>query len=54
VVNSHEKDVQAYNAIVNTLTWIHAFAGEIMAKMPAETVGKNKELISRRSRKRSR
>jgi len=45
-VNSHEKDVQALtNAIVNTLTWIHTHSPEeIMAKMPAETVGKNKEL----------
>ena len=45
-VNSHEKDVQALTtAIVNTLTWIHAHSPEeIMAKMPEETVGKNKEL----------
>jgi NitT/TauT family transport system substrate-binding protein len=45
-VNSHEKDVQALtNAIVNTLAWIHAHSPEeIMAKMPPETVGKNKEL----------
>src|SRR6266704_1495008 len=45
-VNSHEKDAQALtNAIVNTLVWIHSHSPEdIMAKMPAETVGKNKEL----------
>ncbi len=45
-VASHEKDVQALtDAIVNTLAWIHAHSpDEIMAKMPAETVGKNKEL----------
>jgi NitT/TauT family transport system substrate-binding protein len=45
-VNSHEKDVQALtNAIVNTLSWIHSHSPEdIMAKMPPEVVGKNKEL----------
>jgi NitT/TauT family transport system substrate-binding protein len=45
-VASHEKEVQALtNAIVNTLIWIHTHSPEeIMAKMPAETVGKNKEL----------
>src|SRR4030088_2340004 len=45
-VASHEKDVQALtDAIVNTLAWIHAHSPEdIVAKMPAETVGKNKEL----------
>jgi NitT/TauT family transport system substrate-binding protein len=45
-VASHEKEVQGLtNAIVNTLTWIHAHSPEdIMAKMPPETVGKNKEL----------
>jgi NitT/TauT family transport system substrate-binding protein len=45
-VNSHESDVQALtNAIVNTLAWIHSHSPEdIMAKMPPETVGKNKEL----------
>jgi len=45
-VASHEKEAQALtNAIVNTLTWIHTHSPEeIMAKMPAETVGKNKEL----------
>jgi NitT/TauT family transport system substrate-binding protein len=45
-VGSHEKDVQALtSAIVNTLAWIHSHsAEEIMAKMPEEIVGKNKEL----------
>jgi NitT/TauT family transport system substrate-binding protein len=45
-VASHEKDVQALtNAIVNTLGWIHSHSAEdIMAKMPPEMVGKNKEL----------
>src|ERR1700681_2106093 len=45
-VASHEKDVQALtDAIVNTLAWIHAHSPEdIMAKMPPEMVGKNKEL----------
>src|SRR4249920_1429822 len=45
-INSHEKDVQALtNAIVNTLAWIHSnSADDIMAKMPPEMVGKNKEL----------
>jgi NitT/TauT family transport system substrate-binding protein len=45
-VGSHEKDVQALTtAIVNTLSWIHSHSPEeIMAKMPEETVGKNKEL----------
>jgi NitT/TauT family transport system substrate-binding protein len=45
-VASHEKEVQALtNAIVNTLAWIHAHSAEdIMAKMPPEMVGKNKEL----------
>ena len=33
------------NAIVNTLAWIYSHSPEeIMAKMPAEMVGKNKEL----------
>ena len=32
------------NAIVNTLAWIHSHSPEeIMAKMPEEIVGKNKE-----------
>ena len=45
-VASHEKEAQALtNAIVNTLAWIHAHSPEeIMAKMPPEMVGKNKEL----------
>jgi NitT/TauT family transport system substrate-binding protein len=45
-VASHEKEVQALtNAILNTLSWIHAHtAEEIMEKMPPEVVGKNKEL----------
>ena len=45
-VAAHEKDVQALtNAIVNTLAWIHSHSAEdIMAKMPPEIVGKNKEL----------
>jgi NitT/TauT family transport system substrate-binding protein len=45
-INSHEKEVQALTtAIVNTLAWIHAHSPEeIMAKMPEEIVGKNKEL----------
>src|SRR3954465_8502914 len=45
-VASHEQDVQALaNAIVNTLAWIHSHSAEdIMAKMPPEVVGKNKEL----------
>ena len=45
-VKSHEKEVQALTtAIVNTLSWIHTHSPEeIMAKMPDEIVGKNKEL----------
>jgi NitT/TauT family transport system substrate-binding protein len=45
-IASHEKEAQALtNAIVNTLTWIHSHSAEdIMAKMPPEIVGKNKEL----------
>jgi NitT/TauT family transport system substrate-binding protein len=45
-IASHDKDVQALTtAIVNTLNWIHSHsAEEIMAKMPPEIVGKNKEL----------
>jgi NitT/TauT family transport system substrate-binding protein len=45
-VASHEKEAQALtNAIVSTLSWIHSHSPEeIMAKMPDETVGKNKEL----------
>src|SRR6202162_4003624 len=45
-VASHEKDAQGLtNAILNTLAWIHSHSAEdIMAKMPPEMVGKNKEL----------
>jgi NitT/TauT family transport system substrate-binding protein len=45
-VASHEKDTQALtNAIMNTLAWIHSHSPEeIMARMPAELVGKNKDL----------
>src|SRR5690242_4486504 len=45
-IKAHDKEVQALTtAIVNTLTWIHSHsAEEIMAKMPDELVGKNKEL----------
>lgn len=45
-IKSHEKEVQALTtAIVNTLNWIHSHSPEeIMAKMPEEIVGKNKEL----------
>jgi NitT/TauT family transport system substrate-binding protein len=45
-VASHEKEAQGLtNAIVNTLAWIHSHSPEeIMAKMPPEIVGKNKEL----------
>jgi len=45
-VASHEKEAQALtNAIIATLAWIHSHsAEEIMAKMPDETVGKDKAL----------
>jgi NitT/TauT family transport system substrate-binding protein len=45
-IAAHEKDVQALtDAILKTLAWIHTHSPEeIMAKMPAEMVGKNKEL----------
>jgi sulfonate transport system substrate-binding protein len=45
-VKSHEKETQALtNAILATLAWIHTHSAEdIMAKMPDEMVGKNKEL----------
>jgi NitT/TauT family transport system substrate-binding protein len=45
-IKSHEKESQALaTAIVNTLNWIHSHTPEeIMAKMPEEIVGKNKEL----------
>jgi len=42
----HDKEAQALtDAILNTLAWIHAHSPEdIMAKMPPQMVGKNKEL----------
>src|SRR3954464_2054085 len=45
-VAAHEKETQALTqAIVNTLAWIHSHSPEdIMAKIPPEIVGKNKEL----------
>ena len=45
-VNGHEKEVQALtNAIMATLSWIHSHsAEEIMAKMPDELVGKDRDL----------
>jgi len=45
-VAAHEKETQALtNAIVATLTWIHGHSAEdIMAKMPEEMVGKDKQL----------
>jgi NitT/TauT family transport system substrate-binding protein len=45
-VASHDREVEALTrAILNTLKWIHAHSPEdIMAKMPPEMVGKNKEL----------
>jgi NitT/TauT family transport system substrate-binding protein len=45
-IAGHEKETQALtNAIVATLAWIHGHsAEEIMAKMPEETVGKDKAL----------
>src|SRR5215217_9685994 len=45
-IKAHEKEVQGLTmAIVNTLAWIHSHSPEeIMAKMPDEIVGKNKEL----------
>ncbi|BCA06310.1 NitT/TauT family transport system substrate-binding protein [Bradyrhizobium japonicum] len=45
-VAGHEKETQALtNAILATLAWIHSHSPEeIMAKMPEETVGKNKDL----------
>ncbi len=45
-VKSHDKEVQGLtNAILNTLKWIHTHSPEdVMAKMPPEMVGKNKEL----------
>lgn len=45
-VAGHEKETQALtNAILSTLAWIHSHSPEeIMAKMPEEMVGKNKDL----------
>jgi NitT/TauT family transport system substrate-binding protein len=45
-VSSHQNQAQSLtSAIVSTLDWIHTHsAEEIMAKMPVEMVGKNKEL----------
>jgi NitT/TauT family transport system substrate-binding protein len=45
-VAKHEKETQALtDAILATLAWIHSHSPEeIMAKMPEETVGKNKDL----------
>jgi NitT/TauT family transport system substrate-binding protein len=45
-IAGHDKEVQALtDAILNTMAWIHAHSPEdIMAKMPPEIVGKNKEL----------
>ncbi|MBW7964994.1 ABC transporter substrate-binding protein [Bradyrhizobium sp. BR 10261] len=45
-VAGHEKEVQALtNAMLSTLAWIHSHSPEeIMAKMPEEMVGKNKDL----------
>jgi NitT/TauT family transport system substrate-binding protein len=43
-VAAHDKEVQALtDAILNTLAWIHS-PEEVMAKMPPEMVGKNREL----------
>jgi NitT/TauT family transport system substrate-binding protein len=45
-VTSHDKEVQGLTtAILNTLKWIHGHSAEdIVAKMPPELVGKDKEL----------
>jgi NitT/TauT family transport system substrate-binding protein len=45
-VGSHEKEVHALTgAMLNTLAWIHSHSPEqVMDKMPAEIVGKNREL----------
>jgi NitT/TauT family transport system substrate-binding protein len=45
-IASHQSEVQALtNAMVKTLKWIHIHsAEEIMAKMPPEVIGKDKEL----------
>ena len=44
-INGHEKETQALtNAMLATLAWIHSHSPEeIMAKMPEEMVGKNKD-----------
>jgi NitT/TauT family transport system substrate-binding protein len=45
-ISGHDKEVQALtDAILSTLAWIHSHSPEdVMAKMPPEMVGKNKEL----------
>ena len=45
-ISGHDKEVQALtNAILSTLAWIHSHSPEdVMAKMPQDMVGKNKEL----------
>lgn len=45
-IKSHDKEVQALTAaMMNTLNWIHTHSPEeIMAKMPENMVGKDKEL----------
>ena len=45
-IAKHEKETQALtNAMVATLKWIHSHSPEeIMAKMPVDLVGPNKEL----------
>ena len=45
-INGHEKETQALtNAMLATIAWIHSHSPEeIMAKMPEEMVGKNKDL----------
>ena len=45
-ISGHDKEVQALtNAILSTLAWIHSHSPEeVMAKMPPEMVGKNREL----------
>jgi NitT/TauT family transport system substrate-binding protein len=45
-IAKHDKEAQALtDAIVNTLKWIHSHSPEeVMAKMPAEMVGKDKDV----------
>ncbi|WP_225121397.1 ABC transporter substrate-binding protein [Bradyrhizobium sp. BRP22] len=45
-IESHEKEAQALTvAIVRTLAWIHSHSPEeIMAKMPSDLIGKDREL----------